>query len=115
MKVIALTGTTFVTKGLRYIPQSASLLKYLSMPVMMGPIPRPILSAHQPTLSRPSKAAIFAPCLKEQRARGWLHELWHFRRMLAGGCELTPVSASFRDTRRNPARLHTLSAALLNG
>jgi hypothetical protein len=47
MKVVAPTGTTFVARALRYILQSASLLKYLSMPVIMGPTPRPTLSAHQ--------------------------------------------------------------------
>src|SRR5882762_213441 len=75
MKVVALTGTTFVTTGLKYIPQSVSLLKYLSMPVMMGPTPRPILSAHQPALRRSSKFAIFFPYLKEWRRPKWLQGL----------------------------------------
>ena len=41
--------------------QSASLLKYLSMPAMMGPKPRPILSAHQLILRRLSKVFMKRP------------------------------------------------------
>src|SRR5713101_2982725 len=74
MKVAVLTGTTFVARGLRYIPQSVSLLKYLSMPVMMGPTPKPILSAHQLTLRRSSKSVIVAPCSTEPRGRNWLRD-----------------------------------------
>ena len=52
------TGTTLVARGLGYIPPSADLLKHLSMTVMMGPTPRPILSAHQPRLRWSSHATI---------------------------------------------------------
>src|SRR5258707_14117333 len=69
MKVVALTETTFVARGVRYIPQSASLLKYLSMPVMMGPTPKPILSAHRPTLRRLSKSVIPCPLPKRAASR----------------------------------------------
>ena len=59
MNVVALTGTTFVTRGLRYIPQSVNLLKYLSTPAMIGPSPTPSLNAHQPATQR--QAEILRP------------------------------------------------------
>jgi hypothetical protein len=64
MNVGVLTGTTFVAKGLKYIPQSVSLLKYLSSPVMMGPTPKPILNTHQLVLRRLSKPVILSPARK---------------------------------------------------
>src|SRR5215467_1449194 len=66
MKVAALTGTTLVTSGLKYMVQSVSLLKYLSTPVMIGPRPRPMRSAHQLRLRRRSRLVI--KCTHLQRA-----------------------------------------------
>src|SRR6202035_2650868 len=73
MKVDALTGNTFVARGLRYIPQSASLLKYLSIPVMMGPTPKPILNTHQLRLRRSSKSFIVASYPREPPVGDWIH------------------------------------------
>jgi hypothetical protein len=52
MNVVALTGTTFVACGLRYIPQSANLLKNLSTPATIGINPSAILNAHQLSFKR---------------------------------------------------------------
>src|ERR1700751_3665376 len=71
----ALTGTILVASGLRYMVQSVSLLKYLSVPAMMGPTPSPILSAHQLILRRPSKAFMERPpTTKERRPRDRLQK-----------------------------------------
>src|SRR5260221_11716320 len=61
MKVAAETGTILVASGLRYICQSVSLLKNLSRPATIGPIPRPSRKAHQAVLKLSLKAAMFPP------------------------------------------------------
>src|SRR5215469_7078992 len=75
MKTGTLTGITFVAIGLRYMPQSASTLKNLSVPAMIGPRPKPRRRAHQAVLSRESKSVI--SCLlykKSERGGGGYRE-----------------------------------------
>src|SRR5882724_293738 len=93
MNVVALTGRIFVAIGLRYIPQSVSLLKYLSIPVMIGPTPRPILSAHHPALRRPSKSFIFVPYSEERRETGWLQGFHLERRTPSDSSEAMDTSS----------------------
>src|SRR5262252_8652337 len=76
MKVAGETGTTLVASGLKYICQSASLLKYLSSPAMMGPIPKPSRKAHHAVLDLSMKAAIFPLHRNEWAGRIWLQDYW---------------------------------------
>ena len=56
--------------GLRYISQLARTLKYLSMPAMMGPAPKPMRSAHQAAFSRGSSSFIFLLYFLQQDRAG---------------------------------------------
>src|SRR5687768_7249053 len=51
MKASPLTGSRRSAEGLRYVPQSARMLKNLSRPARNAPSPRPTLKAHQAEVS----------------------------------------------------------------
>ena len=83
MNVVALTGMTRVTTGLKYMLQSVRILKNLSAPAMIGPRPSPIRSAHQVVSNRLSNSFISPPTQKSAEAptgysplvtaENWLH------------------------------------------
>src|SRR5579871_330678 len=61
MNVDGAIGITFVASGLRYISQFVKKLKYLSMPAIIGPSPRPIRNTHQLLFKRPLNCSIARP------------------------------------------------------
>src|SRR5215475_8404171 len=72
MNVAGDTGTTLVASGLKYICQSAHLLKYLSRPATIGPIPRAMRKAHQSESSLLAEVGILSPYYGEWRGSDWL-------------------------------------------
>jgi hypothetical protein len=71
MNVAALRGTIFVARGLRYMLQSVSTLKNLSMPAMIGPRPRPSFRAHHATLRRSESGICPSAEKSREKATGY--------------------------------------------